>query len=187
MKSHVVVEESVDAELFNRLLADLESVERPRVVAAGGKMSCVSMARSILVLKREPVVVVVDADTLESDVIEEQRGYLEFEMRAVSTSAEWRVFVIKPELEALFFTVPSAIERFFRIQLSAEQRVRAEYAPRSVLAGLSEKPWNDSKTRIALIRSLTEEDLMQLRDHEQISEIRKFIVNAASKMFTTSP
>jgi hypothetical protein len=92
MKCHVVVEGPTDAELFNRLLADLPLAERPRIVVAGGKMRCISVARSILALKREPVVVVVDADSTEPDALDEQRGYLEFEMRAVSTPAAWKVF-----------------------------------------------------------------------------------------------
>lgn len=183
MKCHVVVEGPTDAELFKRLLADLPLPERPRIVVAGGKMRCVSVARSILALKREPVVVVVDADNSEPDAIEEQRGYLEFEMRAVSTPAMWKVFLLQPELETLFFAVPAAIERFFGVRLSAEQKVRAEYSPKTVLSGLTKKPWAE----IELVQSLTKDELTQIRDRHEISEIRAFIANEAGTTLTASP
>ena len=175
MKCHVIVEGAADGEMFTRLFADFPLSERPRVVVAGGKSRCVSVARSILAIKREPVVVVVDADSSDPDTLAEQRAYLEFEMRAVSTPAAWKVFLMQPELESLLFSVSHAIERYFEVQLTPEQKVRAEYSPKTVLAGLDKQPWSV----IELVQSLTEEELKQIRDRDEISEIRAFISSAA--------
>ena len=56
-----------------------------------------------------------------------------------------------------------------------EQKVRAEYSPKTVLAGLAKKSWSV----IELVQSLTEDELRQIRERNEIGEIRAFIANEA--------
>jgi hypothetical protein len=93
-----------------------------------------------------------------------------------------RFFLLQPELEALIFSVPAAIERYFDVKLTAEQKVRAEYSPKTVLAGLAKKPWSV----IELVQSLTEDELRQIRERDEISEIRTFIANEAGTTLIAS-
>ncbi len=186
MKCHLVVEGSADVELIERLLADLPLVDAPRVVASGGKTGCIARARSILAVKREPVAVIVDADTTESRSVEELRAYFDSEMRAVATSAKWQVFVVRPEIEVLLFLVPAAIERFFGIPLNSEQRVRAEYTPKMILDELARQTHKAGESRVQLIQGLTEDELAVLRHHEDIAEIRSFVVSVAGAMLAAS-
>lgn len=186
MKCHLVVEGKLDAELFERLFADWNRLNRPRIVVAGGKMAAVSRARSILILKRQPVAVVLDADTAEPILCEEQRADLEYEMRAAPASAEWRVFMLKPEMEVLFFSVPSAIERVFGVKLGDVDKFLADYSPRAVLAGLAKSPQSDSAVWSRLISDLTEAELTQIRQQEQVAEIRDFLHNATANVMAAN-
>ncbi|HYF37611.1 MAG TPA: hypothetical protein VD994_20080 [Prosthecobacter sp.] len=97
---YVVVEGSADAAALRRLLPT--AVRRKcDFVIAKGKPAAVSDARTLLILSQEPVVVVLDADTLDVRQTEEEKSRIKGLLASVSRGAEFDVFFAVPNLDAV--------------------------------------------------------------------------------------
>jgi hypothetical protein len=132
-----------------------------RVRTAMGGGGAASSARNILLLQNEPVAVVSDADTLTQDVMEEQRGLLEYIVGAGGPVSEWRVLLIAPEVAALLFRDEQLLRSLLPVSPSFEQLIRGRYEPNRVLAEIfaqaGEQPFPG-----ALLRRLNQADLSSL-------------------------
>ena len=69
MRCHVVVEGESDGRFIEQLLRRSYGPEQVRIVVAGGASAVTSSARTILATRREPVVVMVDADAVSDAVL----------------------------------------------------------------------------------------------------------------------
>lgn len=97
---HVVVEGKSDAAILRRLLPNRVAAKCEFVIA-GGKSSAISDARSLLVLSSEPIALVVDADTADSNAIAQQEETLRQLLRSGPRSSMAEVFLAIPSLEAI--------------------------------------------------------------------------------------
>lgn len=149
---YVVTEGPSDADLVEFLLEpeiherqsadDREGIERVRVVPGGGQSGAISLGRSLLALKRQPVALLVDADTNDEERIEEFRDFLIRELRITAGDTPFRVLIAVPVIESILFQSPSTTE-WIREQLgepvSAEYLLEAKYDPKKLTAKLLEK------------------------------------------------
>jgi hypothetical protein len=112
----VVVEGKTDATAIRAILgADL--ARRARVFAAQGRTSLVNVARNLFFHEGGPVLIVMDADTTTSHLVEEQKALtraaveslIPSSMNGVDRGVE--VFAVVPEIEVIFFEAPLALER----------------------------------------------------------------------------
>src|SRR5436309_859747 len=110
MRAYVVVEGTTDVNLITRLLPP-EVLQQTAVVAGGGRSNLTSVARTLLVTRRKPLVVLVDADTVDESSVLQRRREIEELIRQISAGVPFKVFIMVPEIEALLFRVPAALER----------------------------------------------------------------------------
>src|SRR5258708_32327690 len=104
MRHSTIVTEGEQDRLLLQALLNIEADDPDiRVMAAGGWSSADSLARSFLVRGEDNVALVVDADTTDPDLVEERKRFLLRSLGSLSSSADWRIFVIAPEIEALLF------------------------------------------------------------------------------------
>ncbi len=134
MRSNIVseggeFERTLLADFFERTLPGLNI----RVIAGGGKWNTVSLARTLLLDLREPTALVVDADTVNENLIAEQKRELENSLSMVAEPALWTVALCEPEIERVFFRNISFVEALLGKQLTDIDKALSEYDPRRVL------------------------------------------------------
>jgi hypothetical protein len=123
MSSYLVVEGARDIEILAPLVTGA-GIKDVHFVAAGGKHYTTSLARSISLSRQKPVAVLVDSDTRDQRVIQEQRQIFEDLLRIPPSSSPCTLFLAVPDLEADLFPDPETFERIFGLHLSEEQRSR---------------------------------------------------------------
>jgi hypothetical protein len=171
MKAYLVVEGLTDAKLLSSLLPP-EIQEQTAVVPAGGRANLTSAARTLLVTRRKPLAVLVDADTVDASSVLDLRRETEEWIRAVSGGVPFKVFMMVPEIEALLFRVPAAVERIAGQQLSADNMTLSRYKPHQVILQLSQ---NKSVIIEQIINGLTAEELNVIRETSPIKELIAFL------------
>jgi hypothetical protein len=168
----IVVEGESDETLLRRLLEPL-NVRRPvfDILVGGGRSSADSLARTILAVRRQPVALVLDADTNNESMVSERYQFYNESLGQVAASSMFRVFLMVPELEVIFFQSPDIIRSITGVKISREQVIRGRYEPKAVLKDAVDrggKPWS--------VASLSEPVLRQLREVPPIKQLADFIV-----------
>ncbi len=169
-KVYVFVESSAEADFLQRILPP-EELKDAEIVAATGISS---LARSVLVRRQKPVVVVMQAHSTDPDVIEERRGGKEELIQAAGGSIPVKVIAIVPEIEAWFFAAPEAIARILGEPVTNDMMFLGKRDPMGVLQLLAEKSKTKWDTRQA-IGLLKAEDIDRIRALPEVSELSTFL------------
>ncbi|HLM42554.1 MAG TPA: hypothetical protein VK458_01750 [Myxococcaceae bacterium] len=186
----VVTEEQFDGELIKSLLK-ARGLERTRVFVGGNRSSAESLASSLMVVKQLPVALLLDAEAHEPSKIESRRRQLEALVGAVTSLAEWKLFLMAPELEILFFRVPGLLESLGLPAPSSEQLKIAEYVPSKVLeeivaSGLPKRsrstPWR--QWLMKRFSRLPHDDIWKL---EPFAELQRFLVRVEQSSESAAP
>ncbi len=179
MTNYVVTEGSRDVEILSAVARQFLPGRRIVFVDGQGKSNAVSLARSLLSARKQPVAFVVDADTVDRDLIHEQRQTLESLLGLVAVRSLWTAALFEPTLERCLFRDLGFAERLFGGLLSERQRVLAEYDPRRLLQELSRERWHtEDKEHAELLRRLSQHDLTPLTEEPAIRDMVKFLEKA---------
>ncbi|NJM07303.1 hypothetical protein HC891_15595 [Candidatus Gracilibacteria bacterium] len=177
MKTYIIVEGSFDAEVLQRMLAP-DTLLVSHIIVGGGKSSGASLARSLLSQRAEPVILVMDADTVHPEtLLEQQKVYTDL-LGAVAINTPYEVLLAIPELEVIFFQDIRLLEEVLAIHVSQETIVNGAYQPRQTLNKLlyaSPKRLND---RSDFLRSLDETTCKKLAQHALFQSINAFVADA---------
>jgi hypothetical protein len=173
MKSHIVTEGGpFDRDILKAFVQDVLPDLDVRVVAAGGKSNTISLARTMLRESREPLALVVDADTIHADLVREQRQELETALGLVADPSLWTVALFEPAIERCFFRNIPFLEDLLGKKLTDVQRALSEYDPRRVLSEL------ESDYRTTLPRRLMGKSLAPLKDDPTLRQVCVFLEDA---------
>jgi hypothetical protein len=175
MKSTAVVTESkTDAVLLQLLLGIAESEPGVRYVAAGSLSSADSRARTILMKGQENVAFVVDSGAINPPRIREFEQLLDALLAPVSMHPGLKIFLIKPEIDALLFEDRHIVEELTGAKIDDVTFVRGQYEPRRILDELLH-----GKSRLdAYKEKLPQMDLSPLRNLPVIKELKQFLEDA---------
>jgi hypothetical protein len=124
------------------------------------------------VTKRKPLAVLVDTDTVDESAVMHLRQEMEDLLRAVAGGVPFKVFTMVPEIEALLFRVPAALERVTQQKLSADNMALSRYQPRQAIIQLSQ---NKRAILDQILNELTPEELNVLRETSPIKELIEFL------------
>jgi hypothetical protein len=172
----IVTEGQLDEALIGQLLRSHPALRdlNIRVRAAGGRSAAQSKARTILTERREPVALVVDADTVDPRAVQQQRGFLEARLEQTAPPEEWRVILIVPEIEVLLFEDEKILQALVPQKPSPEDLIRARYEPKRVLERLLEKAGGraalDARLRLGIV------DLQSLWRSEALRPLEEFLL-----------
>jgi hypothetical protein len=172
MTSHIVTEGPRDVALLRELLAPEREKYRVDFFSAGAKSAADSLARSILLVRHEPVILVVDADSTDPSLVKEQQDYFTASLREVAPPDMWRVCLAIPEVEICFFDDIDFLQQLLGVQLTEEERARSKFQPKQVLESLFRKK-NLPFSAAAMVVLLHDKDISPLRNSALITEIRK--------------
>ncbi|WP_293152681.1 MULTISPECIES: hypothetical protein [unclassified Microcoleus] len=173
MITYIVCEGNFDAQLLKiaipeKLLNDVE------VVAAGGGYAINSLARSLVVRRQVPVMIVVDADSVEPELVQQRLKDIEEIVGGVAANTPVKVVMAVPEIEIIFFQDVSLLSRLLGYIPPKDILDMAVYQPRKALEQLisrSEIIHNSSE----IIDRLTKEEIEILRSSSVMQEIAHFL------------
>ena len=169
MQTHIVVECNTDAAILKMVLAPELAGNGMRIWSAGAKSAADSLARTLLSVREEPTILVVDSDS-ESDT--EERQFFENSLHRVAAKEMWRLCLAVPTIESCFFDHPEFVEDLFAIKLSEADKVLARFRPKDVLEKLFQsKGMRYSPESISTL--LKDKDLTLLRESNLLRDIRK--------------
>jgi hypothetical protein len=173
MTAYLVCEGARDAQLLKRVLPE-ELLHNLEIIPAGGLSAIKSLARSLIVRRQAPVAIVMDADVIIPEQVEERLKDTEKIISSVAANTPVKVILAIPTIETIFFQDISLLSRLLGSTPSQDILSLAIYQPWEALKKLiaqSEKYQSQSQ----LVEQLTNEDLEILRKTTVIKEIVQFL------------
>ncbi len=170
---YVLVEGPSNAAFLRRILPE-EALQSAELVVAGGASAIPSLARSLLVRRRCPIVVLIDSDSVNPEAIEETQQSTEDLIRLADASIPVKVVTAVPEIEAWFFAAPELIERIVGQKVSEDWLYFGTRDPRGVLARLA-KQNNRSWDINEAIDALDNQDIERIRAIPEVAELNEFL------------
>lgn len=171
----VVTEGASDAAVLKVLLRTLPVPSE--VVSANGRSSALSLARTLAGIRQTPTVLVIDADSTDPEAVEERRRFLRESLSQVAPPEMWRVIILVPELEIVFFDAPEVLAKLIGRKPTPSQLRDARYRPKEVLVSLFglQPPYVKRIERI--LRGL---DPSQLWRNPALAELKSFVLEQSS-------
>lgn len=174
-KAYLITEGTTDAEILKKLLPE-DVLKNTKIIAGSGRYSAQSLARSILAVKRLPVVLVLDADTADETSIGEQKDFLRESLAQASSGVPFEIFLAVPEMEVLFFERPAFIESVSQHSYSQTEWDMAKFSPRDFLRKSFGDEFNNA--RVKLIDNLDQQTIETIRQHPLVKGISRFLSSA---------
>ncbi len=165
---HIIVEGRTDQILLEKLLADLEKSLHIRFHIAGQRNSAHPLARILQVRLGEPVALVLDADTNDNRMAEDQQSMYESYLSFTSKGVPFTVILIKPAIEEILFESPEVLSDITGKTLEAKDVIIGKLAPEQYLAELGIN-WTNA------LPKLNNEQLFALRSVEPVAKLREFL------------
>jgi len=178
VNAYIVTEGEFHTALLSRLLAE-EISRKVRVVSASTRSGARSLARSLVATRRRPVALVLDARTTDETLIREELLVTREFLAMASPGIPTEVFMAVPSVGVLLFKDRGLLPRLVPGGVSEDNWVRGRYEPEQVLQEIlriGKVPMHDPKD---LVRSLTDDDVAQMRKHSPVSEILAFLQETA--------
>lgn len=110
MIAYIVCEGLFDEQLLTTVLPG-ELLNDVKVVSAGGVSAVKSLARSLVVRRQVPVVIVVDADSVVPELVQELLKDIEEIVESVAINTPVKVIAAVPDMETIFFQLLSKSEK----------------------------------------------------------------------------
>jgi hypothetical protein len=154
----IVVEGPTDAALLRGILGK-RLATRPLFYSAERKISLASIGRNLLVHEGGPVLIVMDADTTNSQQAEEQRALVRLALERVAPGGEFDVFAFAPTLEIVFFEAPDALRYLLGRDIPSETLREGKLIPKPTLAALL---GGYAEVRDRLLRADSDPELSEL-------------------------
>lgn len=193
MACYLVTDSPENADLLERLLrqeltiglspfssAEIRSSGAVRLMHSNTRSGAISLGRSILVSRAEPVALVIDSGTHIHKLAQELKATILDELRSASPGVPADVFPAEPELEECLFQDPQTVERLFNIEFSdpeLELKIARSEPKHEVLRLLA---LIDSHRLLpALIDDHPDRDeiISRVRESPLIKSVRQFIVD----------
>jgi hypothetical protein len=188
MKTHIVTEGKLEAALLERMV-QCHPVLRERAIKMhpmDNRSSANMAARTLLVLRHEPVAHISNPETLSPEFLAERRGFLEWRLGEAGPPEDWMVVDVPPNAAVLLFRDDQLMRAVLPGELSFEDRIRGRYEPRAVLtelfARVGEGPFPE-----ALIKRIFRADLSPLWRLEVLQPLEAFLLRVSRVQEAGSP
>jgi hypothetical protein len=178
MIAYIVCEGDFDAQLLKtvlpvNLLTDVKIVD-VKVVAGGRVYALKSLAMSLIVSRRVPVLIVIDSDSAVPELVEHRRNDIEEIVGMVAGKIPFKVVPAVPEMENIFFQDTSLLSRLLGYVPPQDILDRALIQPKKALEELISQ--SDKLQDVSQIFDrLTDEDIELLRSSSVMQEIVNFL------------
>ena len=171
--AYIIAEGSTDAFILKRLLPE-ELLAKTRVVTADGSSAAVSDARTILALSKEPVALVVDANTDNKRVIAQRHENLTHLLTRAAPGIPCGVFFAVPTIETVFFVNEQVVEELTGTKPLPIDMETAGANARKVLETLLLTSGRRGEP-VYKLEGVSPGAINQMREHQLIRELASFI------------
>ncbi|NJR21931.1 MAG: hypothetical protein HC786_07050 [Richelia sp. CSU_2_1] len=173
MKVYIICEGDFDAQLLKTVLP--ENLLTDVGVVVGGKIYNIkSLAMSLIVSRRVPVLIVFDVGSSVPELVEFRRQDIEEVVLWVAGKTPVKIVPAIPEIETIFFQDVSLLERLLGYTPPQNLLDRAVFLPKKVLEELIARS-NIIQDISEILDRLTEEDIEILRSAAIMQEIIQFL------------
>src|SRR5262249_4915119 len=132
MKAYVVTQRGLPEELVPCLLpTGLQ--DEVAIVSADDESDATSLARSLLVRRKVPVAMLLDAESISPRLVRQRTLELRALLPSVTAGGQAEVFLAAPELEAFFFQPPRLLERVLGLPIPETLQIFSEARPKEAL------------------------------------------------------
>ncbi|HZH78064.1 MAG TPA: hypothetical protein VEY88_18695 [Archangium sp.] len=171
-----MTENEFDKELIESLLARRfgKQARDIYVRAAHGKQSAWYGTCSLLSNQRIPTALIVDADTIDRDLTDEQLGDLEYLFGTSAPRHMWLIVLAQPEVEAVFFSDPVMLEHIAGRKVSELDVARAALCPRAALQRLLPKPRSGHGAK-QMVKRLSDSDFEKILASDTFRPLIEFL------------
>jgi hypothetical protein len=173
MITYILCKGDFDAQLLKTVLPE-NSLTDIGVVAAGGVYAMKSLARSLIVRRRVPVLIVFDADSAVPELVELRRNDIEEIVGFVAGKTPFKVVPAVPEMDIIFFQDVSLLSRLLGYIPPQDILDLAVFQPKQALEQLLSQS-EIIQDRSQIIDRLAKEDIEILRSSSVMQEIVHFL------------
>jgi hypothetical protein len=173
MIAYIVCEGPADAHLLKVVLPE-ELLNNVEVVSAGGVSATKSLARSLLVRRQVPIAIVVDADSVTPDLVQERRQSIKEIAESIAGNLPVKVILAIPEMEIIFFQDTSLLTRLLGYNLPNDIITLENLQPRQALEQLISQS-KIIRNQLDIINLLSKEDARILQNSPVIRELIQFL------------
>jgi hypothetical protein len=177
MKTYLVVEDSHDVALLRAMLPP-ETLRSTHLIVGGSKSSAVSLARSLISDRGDPLLLVMDADTVHQESMSEQEQEIRALLGAVAIHTPYDVILAVPQLEVVLFHDLDLLAKNLQRSLDHEVAVHAVYEPQKTLNTLFQQSPRQIQDFEQFLRLLDATARERLAQHPLIQKIVAFVANA---------
>jgi hypothetical protein len=177
MKTYLVVEGSTDASILRALLPP-ETLRSTHLIVGGGTSSAVSLARSLISDRGDPLLLVMDADTVHHESMSEQAQEIRELLGAVAIHTPYDVILAVPQLEVVLFHDLDLLANTLQLPLDHEVAVHAVYEPQQTLNALFQQSPRQIQDQEQFVRLLDATARTRLAQHPLIQKIVTFVATA---------
>ena len=173
MNAYIVTEDAFDEQLLRSLIPK-DLLNDVSLFAAGGTSAVKSFARSVVVRRQIPTVIVADANSVIPELIEYRRQDIKEIVEILAIDIPVEVILAEPEMECVLFHDRAVLERVLAFDLPNDIIELAQIQPKKALEQLilQSQKFKDS---IELLSALQEEDIESLRQAPVIQETIEFL------------
>ena len=132
-KAYIVVEGSSDAQIL-RALIEPALLKEIKFINGEGKYGAETMARSLLLDRHIPVLLVIDADTSNPEAIHNYQQDLDFLTRSAAVGTPYKILQAVPTIEAIFLQDRSLFEQLIGRQFTDLEWQLGQKQPRELLS-----------------------------------------------------
>jgi hypothetical protein len=173
MIAYIVCEGSDDAQIF-QMIVPPHLLNEVGIASAGGESSLRSLARSLVVRRRVPIVVVFDANSTVPELIRERVKDIKEIVECVSVDSPIEVLAFAPEMESIFFQDIILLSKIIGFNPSQEILDLALSQPRKALDELLSQS-DKISDRSQLINQLAHENIENLQATPVIQGLISFL------------
>lgn len=176
---HILVEGEIDQRIIEQLLTDLRKTHSFKIMKCGGRDAARPMARKLLLQYSEPVALLLDADTTDTNRAHQQQRDLEDYLRWAPREIPFIVQQFVPEIEVIFFERPKAVMHVLGRNLREKTILIGKKAPKEMLKDLLEEKHIGGIE--GMLSKFNDADLGDLREHPMAKGLRDFIEQHGAK------
>jgi hypothetical protein len=177
VKTYIVAQTQFQTDLLQRLL---ESQELPEhAVVRGGRFTmALTHGSSILRQLSAPVVVVMDADSVEPHKVREQEADCEYLLPAGNfRGIRADVLMAVPQVEVVLFSDPETLGCILGRKLTEREKIEGEFRPRAVLDRLLAEMQMDNDGLLAKINPRV---AARFAAHPLVQSLARFVEDAST-------
>jgi len=145
----------------------------------GTQSAAISLGRSIVGVRLEPVIVVVNSGTTDPEKVAEDEGDMRWLLGRAAPPSLWRLCVAVPAVEAWILSDAKLMKQLFGGPLPNGEKSRLVQDPKAAMEQLF-KQAGAKYTPAAIQRVTKKQDASLLREREPVRSIRQYVEELAA-------